>query len=73
MQGARDPAGAGRIPGLTPDQLDWPDGDLIVYFETGLTPDYDSVGGDMALVVDNLEKLPRSDLVAIVTYLNALP
>jgi mono/diheme cytochrome c family protein len=41
MQGARDPAGAGRIPGLTPDQLDWPDGDLIVYFEIGLTPDYD--------------------------------
>lgn len=73
MQGAPDPAGTGRIPGLTSDQLDWSDEDLIVYFETGLTPDYDSVSGDMALVVDNLAKLPRSDLAAIVAYLKALP
>ncbi len=68
-----DRAGTGRIPGLTSDQLDWSDQDLIVYFETGLTPDYDSVSGDMALVVDNLARLPRSDLAAIVAYLKALP
>lgn len=73
LTGAPNPSGKGRIPNITPAALDWSESDLIYYFESGLTPDYDSVGGSMAAVVDNLAKLPESDRAAIAAYLKALP
>ncbi len=73
MAGAPDPAGQGRIPAITPLQLDWSKSDLVAYFSTGLTPDYDSAGGDMAEVIDNLATLPEPDRAAIAAYLLALP
>lgn len=72
MQGAPDPAGTGRIPAITPDELDWSAADLVAYLTTGLTPDYDSAGGDMAIVIKNLAKLPDADRNAIAAYLKAL-
>lgn len=73
LTGAPNPSGKGRIPNITPAALDWSKADLIYYFESGFTPDYDSVGGAMASVVDNLSKLPESDRAAIAAYLKALP
>ncbi len=73
LAGAPNPSGKGKIPDITPDTLEWSESDLVYYFESGLTPDYDSVGGSMASVVNNLSQLPESDRVAIAAYLKALP
>jgi mono/diheme cytochrome c family protein len=73
LAGAPNPSGKGRIPNITPAALTWSQTDLIYYFESGLTPEYDSVGGSMAAVVDNLAQLPASDRAAIAAYLKAVP
>lgn len=73
LAGAPNPSGKGRIPDITPATLDWSQGDLVEYFTSGFTPDYDSVGGTMAAVVANLARLPESDRSAIAAYLKALP
>ncbi len=71
--GAPNPSGQGKIPNITPAALDWSDGDLMAYFATGLTPEYDSAGGQMAKVVENLAKLPQEDRAALVAYLRLVP
>lgn len=73
LAGAPNPSGKGKIPDITPGTLEWSESDLVYYFESGLTPDYDSVGGSMASVVNNLSQLPESDRLAIAAYLKALP
>ncbi|WP_299030077.1 cytochrome c [uncultured Sulfitobacter sp.] len=73
LQGAPNPSGKGRIPDITPSALGWSAADLAEYFKSGFTPDYDSVGGSMVAVVENLAKLPQSDRDAIAAYLLALP
>jgi len=65
--------GLGRIPDITPGGLDWSKADIAYYLETGFTPDFDSAGGEMAEVVENLSHLPRSDLMAIAAYLKRVP
>ena len=73
LTGAPNPAGKGEVPGLHPDQLGWSIEDMVYYFQTGLTPDYDSVGGAMAEVIEGLSTLPEEDLRAIARYLGSLP
>ena len=73
LTGAPNPAGRGTFPDLTPPTLDWSGADLEEYFTSGFTPDYDSAGGHMALVVENLAALPESDRAAVVAYLKRLP
>ncbi len=73
LTGAANPSGEGRIPGIAPGTLDWSDGDIAAYLTTGLTPDYDSAGGEMVAVIDKLAQLPPEDIDAIVSYLNAVP
>ena len=46
---------------------------MVNYFQTGFTPDFDSVGGQMAEVQQNLAHLPQVDLEAISAYLKAVP
>ncbi|MFP4043858.1 MAG: c-type cytochrome [Rhodosalinus sp.] len=72
MEGAPNPSGRGRIPAITPDELDWSASDIAWYLESGFTPDYDSAGGTMADVVTNLAQLPAADREAIAAYLLAL-
>ena len=43
------------------------------YLTSGFTPDFDSAGGHMALVVENTAKLPASDREAIAAYLKIVP
>ena len=73
LAGAPNPVGKGRIPNITPAKLDWSDLDLMTYFKQGFTPDFDTVGGSMAEVVENLSELPDEDLKAIIAYLRAIP
>ncbi len=73
LGGAADPTGTGRIPAIDPAHLDWSDGDIAAFLNTGLTPDYDSAGGHMVAVIDKLSQLPVSDREAIVDYLDAIP
>ena len=73
LTGAPNPSGKGRIPAITPAKLEWSEADLVEYFTSGFTPEYDSAGGEMAEVVSNLAQLPESDREAIAAYLKALP
>ena len=73
LQGAANPSGEGRIPGITASQLDWSNSDIVAFLTSGFTPDFDTVGGSMVEVVENLAMLPQSDVEAIVAYLRRVP
>ncbi|WP_417725023.1 c-type cytochrome [Salipiger sp.] len=73
LSGAPNPNGTGTIPGLTPDKLSWSATDVAYYLETGFTPDFDSVGGHMAEVVENFSALSEEDRAAVAAYVKALP
>lgn len=76
LAGGPNPEGEGRIPNITPGSTSvgsWSESDLVNYFQTGFTPDYDSVGGSMVEVQKNLSHLPQEDLEAIAAYLKAVP
>ena len=53
------PEGKGRVPNISPsgDFGDWSPSDIVYFFETGFTPDFDSVGGSMVEVQENLAML----------------
>ena len=73
MAGAPDPAGDGTIPALAPNHLDWSAEDIANYLDTGFTPEFDVVGGDMVEVVENTSQLSDADRLAIGAYIKALP
>ena len=73
LGGAPNPSGDGRIPNITPAKLGWVAADIVQYLTTGFTPDYDSVGGHMVHVVENMARLPESDRQAVAEYLLAVP
>lgn len=72
MAGAPNPSGKGRIPGITPANLEWSAEDIAYYLETGFTPDFDSAGGTMASVVEGTALLSAEDRAAIAAYVKAL-
>ena len=66
----------GRVPNITPGAKDigsWSAAEIADYLETGFTPDYDSVGGSMVEVQNNMAKLSDADRAAIAAYLKAIP
>ncbi len=69
LAGAPDPSGQGRIPNITPAKLTWSESEIAYYLTTGFTPDFDSVGGHMAHVVENFARLPEADVAAVAAYL----
>lgn len=73
LGGAPNPDGRGTIPNITPGGLDWSEGEIVEYLTSGFTPDYDSVGGSMVHVVENMARLPESDRAAVAAYLKAVP
>lgn len=73
LGGAPNPSGQGRIPNITPAKLGWTAADIVQYLTTGFTPEYDSVGGHMAHVVENMARLPESDRQAVAEYILAVP
>lgn len=76
LAGGPAPEGLGNIPNITTGQGGigaWSTGDIVSYLETGFTPEFDSVGGSMVSVQENMAKLPKSDREAIAAYLKAIP
>ncbi len=73
LGGAPNPSGEGRIPNITPGKLGWTAADIVQYLTTGFTPEFDSVGGHMAHVVENVARLPQGDRQAVAEYLLAVP
>jgi mono/diheme cytochrome c family protein len=75
--GGPAPEGTGRIPNITPDPETgigaWSVADLVNAFQTGFTPEFDSLGGSMAAVQRNLAHLTEEDLTAMAEYLKTLP
>jgi len=72
--GSASGPGGGKIPNITPTALaKWSDGDLKEFLGSGMTPDGDFAGGEMAEVIRNsTSKLTAEDLAAIVAYLRTL-
>ncbi|OLP57048.1 diacylglycerol kinase [Rhizobium rhizosphaerae] len=76
LAGAPNPEGEGRVPNITPASEtigSWSAGDIANYLETGFTPDFDSAGGNMVEVQQNIAHLPAEDRAAIAAYLKAVP
>lgn len=63
----------GNFPNITPGRLDWSERDIAEYLKSGFTPDFDSVGGHMVLVVQNFARLPAEDRDAVAAYLKKVP
>lgn len=73
LAGAPNPDGKGRIPNITPAKLGWSEDEIVEYLTSGFTPEFDSVGGQMAHVVTNMSKLPEADRRAVAAYLKLVP
>lgn len=76
LAGAPSLDGEGRAPNITPhaDGLaEWSQRDIVRYLKSGFTPEYDTVGGSMTKVQENIARLPDSDRAAIAAYLKAVP
>ena len=73
LAGARDPAGTGWNPNITPAGLSWSEGEIVAMLQSGFTPEFDVVGGEMAEVVTNTSRLPLEDQAAIAAYLKVVP
>ena len=73
LSGAPNPNGKGKTPNVTPAKLTWSQADIVEYLTSGFTPEFDSVGGHMAHVVENMARLPESDRQAVAAYLAIVP
>ncbi len=72
MAGGPNPSGQGSIPNITPAKLTWSEAEIVEYLTTGFTPDFDSVGGHMVHVVENMARLPQTEREAVAAYLKKL-
>ena len=76
LAGAVAAQGKGVVPNITPGGnaiKSWSESDIANYLETGFTPDFDSVGGAMVEVQQNMAQLTADDRAAIAAYLKAVP
>ncbi|MDJ0653359.1 MAG: cytochrome c [Xanthomonadales bacterium] len=76
LAGAPNPEGKGKIPNITPAGKNisgWSESDIAYYLESGFTPDFDTVGGTMVAVQENMARLSSEDRAAIAAYLKAVP
>ncbi len=76
LAGAPNLEGKGRIPNITPagkNLSDWSARNIAYYLKSGFTPDFDTVGGTMVAVQENMAKLSNADREAIAAYLQAIP
>lgn len=76
LGGAPAATGDGKVPNIAPVAGgfgSWSANDIAYYLESGFTPDYDSVGGEMVSVQENMAHLSADDRRAIAAYLKAIP
>ena len=72
LAGAPNPDGKGNFPNITSGKLTWSEDEIAEYLTSGFTPEFDSVGGQMAHVVENMARLPENDRRAVAAYLKAV-
>ncbi len=72
FDGAANPSGDGRIPGISRAKLDWSKEEITAYLTDGFTPDFDVAGGSMRAVVEGMAKLPEADRAAVAAYLTSV-
>jgi hypothetical protein len=72
MAGGPNPDGPGRIPNITPHALKWSAEEIAEYLNSGFTPEFDSVGGSMVAVQENMALLSGDDRMAIAMYLKTI-
>jgi mono/diheme cytochrome c family protein len=76
LAGADNPDGEGVIPNITPGEGgigDWTEADISGSFESGFLPDFDTYGGSMVEVQENLARLRPEDRAGIAAYLKLVP
>ena len=76
FSGGPEPDGKGFIPNITPHEQgigNWSTDDIASALETGILPDFDTFGGSMIQVQENIAKLTDEDREAIAAYLKSLP
>jgi mono/diheme cytochrome c family protein len=75
LSGAAAAEGDGVVPNITSGEggIGWSQSEIVDYFETGFTPEFDTVGGPMVAVQKNLARLTSEDRNAIAAYLKAVP
>ncbi len=76
LAGAVAAEGRGTVPNITSGEGgigDWSEADIAAYLETGFTPDFDTAGGAMAEVQENIAQLTAEDRADIAAYLKAIP
>lgn len=76
LSGGPNPDGEGKVPNITPAEdglSSWSEADIAYYLESGFMPDFDTVGGSMVEVQENMALLPDSDRKAIAAYLKSVP
>lgn len=68
--------GKGWVPNITQAEdglAKWSQKDIEEALNSGLTPEFNSLGGSMAAVVRNTSQLPAPDRAAIAEYIKSLP
>jgi len=71
--GGPNPEGRGWVPNITQARLkDWAEPDFEMLLESGMTPEGDSVGSNMAPVIRNTSQLSNEDRAAMAVYLKSL-
>lgn len=76
FSGGPEPDGEGFIPNITPHEQgigDWSSEDIVTALKTGLLPEFETFGGSMIPVQENMAKLTAEDQTAIAAYLQSLP
>ena len=70
--GAVSPDGKGWIPNITPHKTgiaSWTKEEIVEALTTGFTPEFDSLGGEMAKVTRETRRMTEADRNAIAAYL----
>jgi mono/diheme cytochrome c family protein len=76
LQGGPNPDGEGKVPDITqgPNGIEtWSESDIAYYLKSGFRPDFDTVGGSMVKVQENIALLPDAERAAIAAYLKSVP
>ena len=78
LAGTRYGPGGTIVPNITPDKGtgigNWSEADLILFLQTGIKPNGDTVQGHMQEIIeDSLSYLTEADLRSIVLYLKSIP
>jgi mono/diheme cytochrome c family protein len=76
LAGAVAAEGDGVVPNITPGEGgigSWSQSEIVTLLESGVTPEFDSVGGQMAEVQRNMARLSADDRAAMAAYLKAVP